>query len=106
MNLEFCGKCFSLEFFQLTSCTRKEGVSGRTVPLSQELVDKHLKFCLFKMGGTVSRQGVDSITGDDFLQRILFFCQHALWQENGILPLPFTKESDFCLCPGLKPFGL
>lgn len=46
MNLEFCGKCFSLEFFQLTSYTRKEGVSGRTVPLSQELVDKRLKFCL------------------------------------------------------------
>lgn len=105
MNLEFCGKFFSLEFFQLTSCTPQEGVSECTVPLSQELVDKRLKFCLFKMGRTVSRQGVDNTTGDDFLQRIPFFCQHALWQENEI-SLPFTKESDFCLCPGLKPFGL
>lgn len=48
MKLEFCGKFFSLEFFQLTSCAPKEGVSERTVPLSQELVDNTLNFVCLK----------------------------------------------------------
>nr|CAA43714.1 I54 protein [Mus musculus] len=81
--LEFCGKFFSLEFFQLTACAPKEGVSGTHCTRVKNLWINALNFvCLFKMGRTVSRQGADSTFEDDCLQRILFFCQHALWQEN------------------------